>query len=576
MTIRSFLQKTRLEVATNHICTLEKHHYRNIANSADQVWYAKMMTKIKLSTRISTANPRSHQFYRTNTAVRHQNEKHSQSDLAYIIHPLSSFRMYWELFMMVVFLNHLFLMPIIAAFYEFKLNRDSLVGMAFNKFIFFETSLDMCCLVDIGMTFCTGYTIDTARYVVLHPRLITSHYLFSIYFIVDVLSSIPTELVLLIEYYFQVLESTVVIKSMNLISLLKVIRVKTMLTYMDRSASIFNLNGHIVSTLKYFCIYFLLVHWCGCLQYIVPCYWHGYHKLPNMSWIKYRKISSNDDTSVIHIYTECIFRAATRLFCVASDIYTPHTNDDIIVDIIIGFIGYVVTGLSLVMFLQFLFRIYTSEIKYHSVMNQLKQYMRNKQLPMPMQKRLIDYYGYRFRGTYYRENTIFPTMSDRLRKDITAYICVSMMEQVPILKDLPPTTGRNIVSSLHQEIFLPHDIIVKAGTSSDCMYFIHHGTVAVYTPTGKEMCHLQDGAYFGEMGLISKDSKRIANVVAIETTEVFRLDRRVFNNYVKTTPDLYKKMERIADRRRRENTLVMEEIHRKHILERTMRMIDER
>lgn len=63
------------------------------------------------------------------------------------------------------------------------------------------------------------------------------------------------------------------------------------------------------------------------------------------------------------------------------------------------------------MFLQFLFRIYTSEIKYHSVMNQLKQYMRNKQLPMPMQKRLIDYYGYRFRGTYYRENTIFPTMS---------------------------------------------------------------------------------------------------------------------------------------------------------------------
>lgn len=77
---------------------------------------------------------------------------------------------------------------------------------------------------------------------------------------------------------------------------------------------------------------------------------------------------------------------------------------------------------------------------------------------------------------------------DRLRKDITAYICVSMMEQVPILKDLPPTTGRNIVSSLHQEIFLPHDIIVKAGTSSDCMYFIHHGTVAVYTPTGKEVC----------------------------------------------------------------------------------------
>lgn len=88
------------------------------------------------------------------------------------------------------------------------------------------------------------------------------------------------------------------------------------------------------------------------------------------------------------------------------------------------------------------------------------------------------------------------------------------------------------------------------------------------------MCHLQDGGYFGEMGLIAKDSKRIANVVAIETTEVYRLDRKYFNTYLKTLPDLYKKLERIAERRR-ENTLVMEEIHRKHILEKTMRMMDD-
>ncbi|KAI4455005.1 i[[h]] channel isoform e [Holotrichia oblita] len=89
------------------------------------------------------------------------------------------------------------------------------------------------------------------------------------------------------------------------------------------------------------------------------------------------------------------------------------------------------------------------------------------------------------------------------------------------------------------------------------------------------VCHLQDGGYFGEMSLIAKDSKRIANVVAIETTEVYRLERKHFNGYLKTLPELYKKLERVAERRR-ENTLVMEEIHRKHILEKTMRMIDDR
>lgn len=37
--------------------------------------------------------------------------------------------------------------------------------------------------------------------------------------------------------------------------------------------------------------------------------------------------------------------------------------------------------------------------------------MRHKQLPLPMQKRLIDYYDYRFKKSYFRENTIFPTIS---------------------------------------------------------------------------------------------------------------------------------------------------------------------
>lgn len=49
-------------------------------------------------------------------------------------------------------------------------------------------------------------------------------------------------------------------------------------------------------------------------------------------------------TYYIHTYVHIYFTG------VASDIYTPHTNDDIIVDIIIGFIGYVVTGLSLGMY----------------------------------------------------------------------------------------------------------------------------------------------------------------------------------------------------------------------------------
>lgn len=64
---------------------------------------------------------------------------------------------------------------------------------------------------------------------------------------------------------------------------------------------------------------------------------------------------------------------------------------------------------------------------------------------------------------------------------------MNLVKKVPILKDLPSSVIGNIVPCLRQEVFLPNDIIVKAGTIGDCMYFIHCGTIAVYTPTGKEV-----------------------------------------------------------------------------------------
>lgn len=39
-----------------------------------------------------------------------------------------------------------------------------------------------------------------------------------------------------------------------------------------------------------------------------------------------------------------------------------------------------------------------------------------------------------------------------------------------------------------------------------------------------QVCHLDDGDYFGETALLMKDLKRAATVVAVEITEVYRLD----------------------------------------------------
>lgn len=67
------------------------------------------------------------------------------------------------------------------------------------------------------------------------------------------------------------------------------------------------------------------------------------------------------------------------------------------------------------------------------------------------------------------------------------YGCKKLVDSVSLFAGLPENIMADIISLLKPEFFLPNDIIVKAGTSGDCIYFLSSGTVTVLTPTGKEV-----------------------------------------------------------------------------------------
>lgn len=61
------------------------------------------------------------------------------------------------------------------------------------------------------------------------------------------------------------------------------------------------------------------------------------------------------------------------------------------------------------------------------------------------------------------------------------------MNNVQIFQSLSRELVEEILHYLRPEIFLPNDLIVKAGADGDCMYFLASGTVAVISPSGKEV-----------------------------------------------------------------------------------------
>lgn len=58
-----------------------------------------------------------------------------------------------------------------------------------------------------------------------------------------------------------------------------------------------------------------------------------------------------------------------------------------------------------------------------------------------------------------------------------------------------------------------------------------------------------DGDHFGEIALISTHETRVATVLAVETSELYRLDRSDFLHAILPYPDLLEKIQYIAQER---------------------------
>jgi CRP-like cAMP-binding protein len=206
------------------------------------------------------------------------------------------------------------------------------------------------------------------------------------------------------------------------------------------------------------------------------------------------------------------------------------------------------------------------EVKYYETISQVQAYMSQKQLPLPMQIRLLQFYDYKYNKKFFQERSIISLLSDKLKGEINLNVCSKLVQNVSMLGHLPQAYLEQVVVNLKPEIYLANDIIIKAGSVGDCMYFLASGTVGVWTPSGKEVCHLQDGAYFGEISLVFKDKRRTANIIALEICEVYKLDRKIFRNTFKASSQLFNMLEEVANERL-EITQMFEDVHAKTFME---------
>ncbi|XP_077296707.1 uncharacterized protein LOC143918639 [Arctopsyche grandis] len=175
------------------------------------------------------------------------------------------------------------------------------------------------------------------------------------------------------------------------------------------------------------------------------------------------------------------------------------------------------------------------------------EYMTNLGFPSAYKNVINRYNYYMYRHKYYNENVLMEILPDHFRAEIHYYSCSSVCKN-EIFIGVPMVVVANIVSRLKYEIYMPEDCITTPGFLGEALYFILHGSVRIYTPSGKEFCHKTDGEIFGIIPMILKNTLTMSLSVSIEVTEIYKLERDDFNELVLPDETLSQNIKKMADK----------------------------
>lgn len=385
--------------------------------------------------------------------------------------------------------------------------------------------------------------------VVMTPMKIMKKYLRHGTFLPDLLGSLPTDIA-----FVNTWQEYIVLR--ELVSLTCGFRVFSLSSYMRNVVHAYDipLASYEVCIMIFWLI--IALHWQSCLYWLVPIATTSIY-LPERpaddSWLHESNLW---EASKALQYLSCLLRSISTLLRSGFIHSKPRNEADLMLVIVLKIFGSLAIWSLIARVMQLFKGANSSRIKYHDTLAQVKQYMRHRQLPYATQHRIKDYYEFRFQHRYFREAEILHTLSMQMRQEIRMHACRKLVEHVTFFTNLPFLLLGRIVTLLKSEIFLTNDVIVQAGEPGNCMYFIATGTVAVYTSSGKEVCHLEDDAHFGEIALVMPDERRVASVVAVEICKLYRLDRADFSRTIHPYPMLWEQIKKIAIERH-EKTMVL-------------------
>jgi len=287
--------------------------------------------------------------------------------------------------------------------------------------------------------------------------------------------------------------------------------------------------------LGFFAFWILIVtHW-------LACGWLALHS--------YGPIADN-----LTLYIKSLYWAVVTLTTVGYGDIVPHTNIETAYSMIVmifgvGIYGYVIGNIANILSTRD-----PAKLAFQNNMDSLKAFVKYRELPVNLQHRIRDYYAYLWKKRLgYDESGFLENLPSGLKNEVELHLKRKIIDKIPLFKETGENFLNDIALHLKPVIFTPGDFIIRQGEEGQEMFLVIKGEIKIFkNTTPDKFITLKDGSFVGEIALL-RNEPRNANVVSLTYTDLYKLERDVFESVLSGHPDITQKIKETAEERLKQN-----------------------